>query len=114
MVMKGAVLSLMGVNLNDIAAACDQQRWVCQAKGRDGRGMEMTPAGILLHRSADETILILESSIVVESATMPPTCYSPGDVIFFKEGAHAKWHVEGRVKNSPSAARRSRLCSPLH
>ncbi|MCC8455763.1 hypothetical protein LMJ43_36475, partial [Streptomyces rochei] len=22
----------------------------------------------------------------------------PGDVIFFRDGAHAKWHVEGHVK----------------
>jgi hypothetical protein len=24
--------------------------------------------------------------------------YGPGDVIFFKDGAHAKWHVEGHVR----------------
>ena len=46
----------------------------------------------------DETILILEGSIVVESDTMSPTRYGPGDVIFFRDGAHAKWHVEGHVK----------------
>jgi uncharacterized protein len=46
----------------------------------------------------DETILILEGSIVVESDTMPPTRYGPGDVVFFRDGAHAKWHVEGHVK----------------
>jgi uncharacterized cupin superfamily protein len=46
----------------------------------------------------DETILILEGGIVVESDTMSPTRYGPGDVIFFRDGAHAKWHVEGRVK----------------
>ena len=46
----------------------------------------------------DETILILEGSIVLESDGMPPTRYGPGDVIFFKDGAHAKWHVEGHVK----------------
>ena len=46
----------------------------------------------------DETILILEGSIVVENETMSPTRYGPGDVIFFRDGAHAKWHVEGRVK----------------
>jgi uncharacterized cupin superfamily protein len=46
----------------------------------------------------DETVLILEGSIVVESDTMPPTRYGPGDVIFFRDGAHAKWHVQGRVK----------------
>jgi uncharacterized cupin superfamily protein len=46
----------------------------------------------------DETILILDGSIVLESDGMPPTRYGAGDVIFFRDGAHAKWHVEGHVK----------------
>jgi len=46
----------------------------------------------------DETILILEGAIVLESETMRPTRYGPGDVIFFKDGAHARWHVQGYVK----------------
>jgi hypothetical protein len=46
----------------------------------------------------DETILILEGGIVLESDTMPPTRYGPGDVIFFKDGAHARWHIESFVK----------------
>jgi uncharacterized protein len=46
----------------------------------------------------DETILILEGSIVLENDAMQPTRYGPGDVVFFKDGAHAKWHVEGHVK----------------
>ena len=46
----------------------------------------------------DETILILEGSIVLENDTMSPTRYSRGDVIFFKDGAHAKWYVEGHVR----------------
>jgi len=46
----------------------------------------------------DETILILEGSIVLESDSMAPTRYGPGDVVFFKDGAHARWHVEGHVK----------------
>ncbi|MBU6462119.1 MAG: DUF861 domain-containing protein [Bradyrhizobium sp.] len=46
----------------------------------------------------DETVLILEGSIVLESDGMPPTRYTAGDVIFFKDGAHAKWHVENRVR----------------
>jgi hypothetical protein len=46
----------------------------------------------------DETILILEGSIVLENDTMNPTHYGPGDVIFFKDGAHARWHVEGHVR----------------
>jgi uncharacterized cupin superfamily protein len=46
----------------------------------------------------DETILILEGSIVLENDAMPPTRYGAGDVVFFRDGAHAKWHVEGHVK----------------
>ncbi len=46
----------------------------------------------------DETILILEGAAVIESDTMRPTRYGPGDVIFFRDGAHARWHVESHVK----------------
>ena len=46
----------------------------------------------------DETIMILEGSIALESAGMPPKRYGVGDVIFFRKGAHARWHVEGYVK----------------
>ena len=35
---------------------------------------------------------------MLESDTLPPTRYGPGDVIFFKDGAHARWHVESHVK----------------
>jgi uncharacterized protein len=47
---------------------------------------------------ADETIMILEGSMVLESDGMPPTRYGVGDVILFRSGAHAKWHVENYVK----------------
>jgi uncharacterized cupin superfamily protein len=46
----------------------------------------------------DETIVILEGSIVLESEGMPPKRYGVGDVMFIREGTHAKWHVEGYVK----------------
>ena len=46
----------------------------------------------------DETILILDGGIVLESDAMPPTRYGPGDVIFFRDGAHARWHIESHVK----------------
>jgi hypothetical protein len=46
----------------------------------------------------DETIMILEGSVLLESDGMPPKRYGVGDVIFFRNGAHAKWHVEGYVK----------------
>ena len=46
----------------------------------------------------DETIVILEGSIVLESEGMPPRRYGVGDVILFRNGAHVKWHVERHVK----------------
>jgi hypothetical protein len=46
----------------------------------------------------DETILILDGSIVLQSDGMPPTRYGAGDVIFFRDGAHAKWHIEDHVR----------------
>ncbi|WFU39262.1 cupin domain-containing protein [Bradyrhizobium sp. CB82] len=46
----------------------------------------------------DETIMILEGSMVIESDGMPPKRYGVGDVVFFREGAHAKWHIETYVK----------------
>jgi hypothetical protein len=46
----------------------------------------------------DETVLILEGAIVLESDSVPPTRYTAGDVIFFKDGAYAKWHIEDHVR----------------
>jgi hypothetical protein len=42
--------------------------------------------------------MILEGSIVLEGEGVPSTRYGAGDVIFFRNGAHARWHVEGYVK----------------
>ena len=50
------------------------------------------------HYDVDETIMILEGSIVLESDGMAPRRYGVGDVILFRDGAHAKWHVENYVK----------------
>jgi len=50
------------------------------------------------HYDFDETILILEGAIILESDTLAATRYGPGDVILFRNGAHARWQVEGHVK----------------
>lgn len=50
------------------------------------------------HYDFDETVVILEGSIVVESDVLPPSRYGAGDVILFRDGTHAKWHVEDYVK----------------
>src|ERR1700744_2029781 len=36
------------------------------------------------HYDIDESILVLEGSIVIESDTIPPTRYGPGDTVFFR------------------------------
>ncbi|WP_372702964.1 cupin domain-containing protein [Bradyrhizobium sp. Bra64] len=50
------------------------------------------------HYDFDETVVILEGSILLEVDGAPPTRYGVGDVIVFRTGARAKWHVEDSVK----------------
>jgi uncharacterized protein len=59
---------------------------------------ECTEGRFNWHYGCDETILILEGSIVLESDSLPPTRYGVGDSILFRRGAHVRWHVEGYVK----------------
>jgi uncharacterized cupin superfamily protein len=77
-------------------------RWCVLSKSADGLASTMvwhcTAGKFNWYYDFDETILILEGGIVLESDTLPPTSYGPGDVIFFKDGAHARWHVESHVK----------------
>jgi hypothetical protein len=76
--------------------------WNVLSKSADGLASTMVwhcPEGRFnWYYDFDETILILEGSIVLETDGMRPTRYGPGDVIFFKDGAHARWHVDGHVK----------------
>jgi uncharacterized protein len=76
--------------------------WSVLSKSADGLASTMvwhcTAGKFNWYYDFDETVLILEGGIVLESDTMPPTRYGPGDVIFFKDGAHARWHVESFVK----------------
>ena len=46
----------------------------------------------------DETIHILEGSIVLTDGGNPPTRLGPGDVVFFPKGSHVHWEVESYVK----------------
>jgi hypothetical protein len=77
-------------------------RWCVLSQSADGLASTMvwhcTAGKFNWYYDFDETILILEGGIVLESDTMPPTRYGPGDVIFFKDGAHARWHIESHVK----------------
>ena len=76
--------------------------WCVLSQSADGLASTMvwhcTAGKFNWYYDFDETILILEGVIVLESDTMPPTRYGPGDVIFFKDGAHARWHIESHVK----------------
>jgi uncharacterized protein len=76
--------------------------WCVLSKSADGLASTMvwhcTAGKFDWYYDFDETILILEGGIVLESDGMPPTSYGPGDVIFFKDGAHARWHVESHVR----------------
>jgi len=72
------------------------------SKSADGLAFTMlwecTEGKFNWYYNCDETIMILEGAIVLENDTMRPTRYGPGDVIFFRKGAHARWHVQGRVR----------------
>ena len=77
-------------------------QWFVLSKSADGLASTMiwecSEGKFNWYYDFDETVLILEGSIVLESDDMPPTRYGAGDVVFFRDGAHARWHVEGRVK----------------
>ena len=76
--------------------------WCVLSQSADGLASTMvwhcTAGKFNWYYDFDETILILDGGIVLESDAMPPTRYGPGDVIFFKDGAHARWHIESHVK----------------
>ena len=46
----------------------------------------------------DETIHFLEGSVVIESEGMPATRFGPGDVLFFRYGAKARWTIEKKIR----------------
>jgi uncharacterized cupin superfamily protein len=77
-------------------------QWCVLSKSADGLASTMvwecSEGKFNWYYDFDETIMILEGSIVLESDTMGPTRYGPGDMIFFRNGAHARWHVQGHVR----------------
>ena len=77
-------------------------QWCVLSKSADGLAStivwECSEGKFNWYYDFDETIMILEGSIVLENDAMSPTRYGPGDVIFFKDGARAKWFVESRVR----------------
>jgi uncharacterized cupin superfamily protein len=79
-----------------------QASWCVLSQSADGLATTMvwhcTAGKFDWYYDFDETVLILDGGIVIESEGIKPTRYGPGDVIFFKDGAHAIWHVEDHVR----------------
>ena len=73
-----------------LAKSADGQAWTVVWRCSEGK--------FYWNYDYDETMLILEGSIVLENENMPPTRHGPGQMIYFKNGARAKWHVESRVR----------------
>ena len=72
-----------------LSKCADSQAWTVVWQCSEGR--------FNWHYDYDETILILDGSIVLENETFTRPA-TDGDVIFFKDGAQAKWHVQSNVR----------------
>ena len=59
---------------------------------------DCTPGAFEWHYDTDETIHILEGSIVLDDGFAPPRRLGPGDVVLFPKGAVVKWTVETHVR----------------
>jgi len=59
---------------------------------------ECTEGSFNWHYDIDETIHFMEGSVVIESDSMPATRFGPGDVLFFRRGAHARWTIEKKIR----------------
>ena len=59
---------------------------------------DCTPGQFVWHYDIDETIHILEGSIVLDDGVAPPRRLGPGDVVFFPAGAVVHWTVETHVR----------------
>ena len=72
------------------------------AQSRDRRSTTLiwdcTPGQFVWHYDIDETIHILEGSVVLDDGVAPPRRLGPGDVVFFPAGAVVHWTVETHVR----------------
>lgn len=95
-------LSPAPINPAWIRAGQPAARNALLAKSADGGGAtylwECTAGTFDWHYGFDETLYILEGSVVIETDTMGPTRYGPGDVIAFMSGARARWHIEAYIR----------------
>ncbi|MBG1233857.1 cupin domain-containing protein [Aestuariivirga litoralis] len=59
---------------------------------------QCTPGKFEWHYDSDETIYFLEGSVVISADGMAPKRLGPGDVLYFKKGAVANWHIEQQIR----------------
>lgn len=59
---------------------------------------QCTPGKFEWHYDTDETIYFLEGSVVISADNMAPKRLGPGDVLYFKKGAVAHWHIEKKIR----------------
>ncbi|WP_428977766.1 cupin domain-containing protein [Lichenibacterium minor] len=59
---------------------------------------DCTPGEFEWHYDSDETIHILEGSVVLDDGVAPPRRLGPGDVVLFPQGAVVKWKVESHLR----------------
>ncbi|WP_237477239.1 cupin domain-containing protein [Lichenibacterium dinghuense] len=72
------------------------------SRSADGMATTMvwacTPGVFTWRYHIDETIHLLEGSVVMEDGAAPPRRLGPGDVVFFPAGAAVRWTVETPVR----------------
>ena len=72
------------------------------SRSRDGTACTLvwdcTPGRFTWHYDVDETIHILEGSVVLDDGFGPARRLGPGDVVFFPAGAVVRWTVEMHVR----------------
>jgi hypothetical protein len=89
-----------------------QQDWILEgnpvarnamlSRSHDGTACTLiwdcTPGKFEWHYNIEETIHILEGSIVLDDGVAPARRLGPGDVVFFPAGAVVRWTVETHVR----------------
>lgn len=89
-----------------------QQDWILEgnpvarnamlSRSQDGTACTLiwdcTPGKFEWHYNIEETIHILEGSIVLDDGVAPARRLGPGDVVFFPAGAVVRWTVETHVR----------------
>ena len=59
---------------------------------------DCTPGEFEWRYDSDETIHILEGSVVLDDGFAPPRRFGPGDVVLFPQGAVVRWTIETHIR----------------